>query len=196
MIITPLLKPSGYILTTALVESLYHILPEECHSAPIASKDHLKGMVSAASHLLKTLSKSVTTASKVYQYLRDLLPSDDGFEPLLQFSASPPKQNIATNGNNPLDCSADLDILSEAFCRAIVDRRGQDNESEPTHKKSNNQNFLPLTIGFPESFGTDCLPGMDDLQRQFLMEMDLEDMAFKKPLPMHCSPTPFGGDLL
>ncbi|OGE51819.1 hypothetical protein PENARI_c012G11376 [Penicillium arizonense] len=192
------LKPSGYILTTSLVEILYHILPEECDPKPIIPGELLKGMVCAASQLLQTLSNSVATASKVYQYLRDLLPPYDRFRPFDEFTASPPSQNEA-NQKAPFHCSADLDTLSETFWRTIVDRPGQEKSPAATHSEPSNPNFLPFSMAMSENFATDCLPfKMDDLQCQLLMGMDLEDMAFKAPhaLSVDYSTTHFGGDLL
>ncbi|KAJ5289663.1 uncharacterized protein N7443_009916 [Penicillium atrosanguineum] len=198
MTMTTSLRPSGYILTTSLVEILYHIVPEECDPKPIFSVELLKGMVCSASQLLQTLSNSVATASHVYQYLRDLLPPYDRFRPLDGLTASPPSQNGA-NQKAHLDCSADLDTLSETFWRTIVDRPGQDRSPAGIHSEPNNQGFLPFSMAMSKNPATDCLPfKVDDFQCQLLMNMDLEDIAFKAQhaLPMDYSTTHFGGDLL
>lgn len=196
MITTTSLKPSGYILTTALVESLYHLIPEECHPAPVVSNELVKGMVYGASQLLQTLSRSVATASKVYQYLQDLLPSDNGFEPSEEFTASSPRQTVADQ-NFPLDCSTDLDIFSETFWKTFMDRSEPDRSSAHMHLGPKNQSFPPSSMVIPESFPTDGLPfRMDELHCQLLMGMDPEDMAFGAPLPLDCSTTDFRGDLL
>jgi hypothetical protein len=196
MITTTSLKPSGYILTTALVESLYHLIPEECHPAPVVSNELLRQMVYGASQLLQTLSKSVATASKVYQYLQDLLPSDNGFRPPEEFTASPPRQDPA-NQSLPLDCTADLDIFSQTFWKTFVDRSEQDRSlAAHTHSEPQNQKFLSSMI-LPESLPTDGYPyKLDELQCHLLMGMDPEEMVFGAPLSLDCSATDFRGDLL
>ncbi|KAJ5639985.1 uncharacterized protein N7484_007847 [Penicillium longicatenatum] len=195
MITTTSLKPSGYILTTALVESLYHLIPEECHPAPVVSNELLRQMVYGASQLLQTLSKSVATASKVYQYLQDLLPSDNGFKPPEKLTASPPRQDPA-NQSLPLDCSADLDIFSQTFWKTFVDRSEQDRSSAAhTHSEPQNQKFLS-SMFIPESLPTDGCPyKLDELQCHLLMGMDPEEMVFGAPLSSDCSATDFRGDL-
>jgi hypothetical protein len=198
MTMTTSLKPSGYILTTSLVEVLYHILPEECDQKPIVPVEHLREMVCTTSQLLQTLSDSVATASKVYQYLRDLLPTYDKVGPFDEFTASSPSRKRA-NQKTPLDCSADLDTLSETFWRTIVDRPGQERSPAAIHSDPSNQNLLPFSLAISENYATDCLPKeMEDLQCQLLMGMDLESMAFKAPhaLSMDYSATQFQGDLL
>ncbi|KAJ5646570.1 hypothetical protein N7490_002942 [Penicillium lividum] len=197
MITTTSLKPSGYILTTALVESLYHLIPEECHPAPVASNELLKGMIYGASQLLQTLSRSVATASKVYQYLRDLLPSDNGFEVPEESTVSPPRQNSGDQ-NLPLDCSADLDIFSQTFWKTFMDRSEQDKNPEAqTYSEPKSQSFMQSSMMMPESLPTDGLPfTLDELQCQLLMGMDPEDMAFGAPISLGCSMTDFRGDLL
>lgn len=192
---TPSLKPSGYFLTTALVESLYHILPEECRSTPIIPSERLRGLVHAASQLLQTLSRSVATASKVYQYLRDLLPFDDGFELPDNMSGSPPSQNLPGQ-HIPVDFSADLGILSETFWRAIADRPVHDSSSLPILTNSKGQELLPSAVELPEGFAPDCLPLLDDLQCKFLMDLDLEDMPFNAPPSVDYYTANIGGDLL
>ncbi|KAJ5798373.1 uncharacterized protein N7503_007669 [Penicillium pulvis] len=197
MITTTSLKPSGYILTTALVESLYHLIPEECHSTPVVSNELLKGMIYGASQLLQTLSKSVATASKVYQYLQDLLPSDNAFKPPEEFSVSPPREN-SVDQSMPLDCSADLDIFSQTFWKTFMDRSEQDRSpAVQTHSESKSQSFMPGSMMMAESLPTEGLPfRLDELQFQFLMGMDPEEMAFEAPLSLDCSTTDFRGDLL
>ncbi|KAJ5537782.1 hypothetical protein N7494_007261 [Penicillium frequentans] len=197
MITSTSLKPIGYILTTALVESLYHLIPEECHPAPVVSNDLLKGMVYGASQLLQTLSKSVATASKVYQYLQDLLPSDNGFNPPEGFTVSPSRENSGDQ-NLPLDCSADLDIFSQTFWKTFMDRSEQDRSpAVQSHSESKSQSFMPGSMMMAESLPNEGLPfRLDELQFQFLMGMDPEDMAFEAPLSLDCSTTDFRGDLL
>ncbi|KAJ5999341.1 hypothetical protein N7451_007151 [Penicillium sp. IBT 35674x] len=197
MITTTSLKPSGYILTTALVESLYHLIPEECHPAPVVSNELLKGMICSASQLLQTLSKSVATAYKVYQYLQDLLPSDNGSESPGELTASSPPQDIG-NQNLPLDCSADLDIFSQTFWKSFMDRSEQEKiPAAQVHSEQKNDSFMPPSMMIPESFPTDGLPfRLDELQCQFLMGMHPEDMAFGAPLSLDCFTTDFRGDLL
>lgn len=196
MITTTSLKPSGYILTTALVESLYHLIPEECHPAPVVSNEHLKGMIFGASQLLQTLSKSVATASKVYQYLQDLLPSDNAFKPPEEFSVSP--QENSGDQNLPLDCSADLDIFSQTFWKTFMDRSEPDRSpAVQSHSEPKSQSFMPGSMMMAESLPTEGLPfRLDELQFQFLMGMDPEDMGFEAPLSLDCSTTDFRGDLL
>lgn len=190
MITTSSLKPCGYIMTTALVESLYHILPEEGHPAPVVSHQLLKEMVHEASHLLQTLSESVATASVVYQYLRDLLPPGP---PLGDFTTALTSQR-ATDKSSFLNCATDLETLPETFWRSLVHQPGQDSSPAPNHPDPNDQSSVMVP---PESLVSDCVPfQLDDLQSPFLLDLDLGDMVFKSPLSLNDSTAPFGADPL
>ncbi|KAJ5951307.1 uncharacterized protein N7479_009720 [Penicillium vulpinum] len=154
MMTTTSLKPCGYILTTTLVEVMYHVIPEESHPAPIASHGLLKGMVHDAIQLLQTLSESVATASKVCRYLENLLPLDD---PLTASTSQ-----MAVKKAPFLSSSTDLETLSEKFWKIIVDQPGQGTSSAPTHTQ-------PSIIEIDESFVSDYLPfQLNDLQSQFV----------------------------
>lgn len=183
------LKPCGYILTTALVESLYHILPEDGHTAPVVSHILLKEMVHEATQLLQTLSESVATASVVYQYLRDLLPPG----PLGDFSTASTSQT-AMDQSCFLDCPTDLEPLPETFWRSLVHQPGQVSSSAPNHPEPKDQ---PSAIVPTGSLVSDCVPfQLDDLQSPFLLDLDFGDMVLKTPLSLNDSTAQFGGDLL
>ncbi|KAL3481534.1 hypothetical protein BJX99DRAFT_253459 [Aspergillus californicus] len=195
MITTASLKPCGYIMTTALVESLYHILPEDGHPAPVVSHKLLNEMIHDASQLLQTLSESVATASVVYQYLRDLLPPKDCLGPLDGFPTASTMQR-ATNQPSFLNCPTDLEPLSEAFWRSLGPQPRQDGSSAPTGPEPKDHTCQPSAMVPPGSFVSDCLPfQLDELQSQFLLD-HLDDMAFEIPLSLDNSTTQFGGDLL
>lgn len=191
MVTTTSLKPCGYILTTALVECLYHVLPEECRSISVISSGSLKGIVFTASQLLRTLSKSTAMASKVYHYLRDVLPSDDGFGPIDKFAVISPSPNME-DPQVLQDC-----LVSERFWKSIMDCPEQDSTSAPTNAGSGNTNFIPGGIEPPEGSMADYLPfRFDDIPGQFLMDLDLEGVSLKDPLFLDYATTPLGGDLL
>ncbi|KAL4811337.1 hypothetical protein BDV18DRAFT_155943 [Aspergillus unguis] len=196
--ITTYLRPSGYFLTTSLVEVLYHILPEECDPKPVVSGEALKSMVGTASQLLQSLANSVATASKVYQYLRDLLPPRDGFSSC-DDSATSPLGQVKANHNTPFDCSSDSNTLSDTFWTSIINRPGQEKGPASSHPGPIDPNFLRFSMPTPGNLATDCFPfELDDLQCQFLMGVNLEDPTCKAPdtLSMDYSATRFGGDLL
>lgn len=191
MITTTSLKPCGYILTTALVECLYHVLPEECQSTSIVPSGSLKGIVFTASQLLRTLSKSTAMASKVYHYLRDVLPSDDGFGPLGKFAKISPSPNIA-DPQGLQDC-----LVSEKFWRSIMDCPAQDSASVPTNAVSGNMNIIPTGLELSADSAGDYLPfKLDDISGQLLMDLDLESLSFKDPLSLDYATTPLIGNLL
>jgi hypothetical protein len=189
IITTASLKPCGYIMTTVLVECLYHILPEEGHPTPVVSHKLLKEMVHDASQLLQTLSESVATASVVYQYLRDLLPPG----PLGDFPTASTSQRT-TDQSSFLDCPMDLDPFPETLWRSLVHHPGQDSSSAPNHPEPKDQ---PSAMVPPGSLVSDCVPfQLDDLQSPFLLDLDLGDTVFKSPLPLNDSTAQFGGDPL
>lgn len=183
------LKPCGYILTTALVESLYHILPEDGHTAPVVSHNLLVEMVHEASQLLQTLSESVATASVVYQYLRDLLPPG----PLGDFPTASTSQRAMDQScfsNYPTD----LEALPETFWRSLVHLPGQDSSSAPNHPEPKDE---PSGMVPPGCLVSDCTEfQLDDLQSPFLLDLELGDMTFKTPLSLNDFTAQFGGNLL
>ncbi|OKO95210.1 hypothetical protein PENSUB_11289 [Penicillium subrubescens] len=76
-------KPSGYFLTSALVESLYWIEIERRQETPVAEACHLDSIKETARRLLHDLSLSIGAASRAYQSLSDVL-SNNVWEELLQ----------------------------------------------------------------------------------------------------------------
>jgi hypothetical protein len=76
-------KPSGYFLTSALVESLYWIEIERRQETPVAEECHLDSIKETAKRLLHDLSLSIGAASRAYESLSDVL-SNNVWEELLQ----------------------------------------------------------------------------------------------------------------
>lgn len=76
-------KPSGYFLTSALVESLYWIEIERRQDSPVAEASHLESIKETARRLLHDLSLSIGAASRAYESLSDVL-SKNVWEELLQ----------------------------------------------------------------------------------------------------------------
>ena len=178
MATTTSLKPIGYILTTALVESLYHVLPEESRAAPVVSNKLLKDLIDGASQALQSLSKSVATASKIYDYLKDLLPPNDKYSSLDAFVSG---QNT-TDQNMPLDCSLDLDALSDSFWGDFSNQ-----PSEPIHMGEGNKTLPLLPMGRTEIFTMNgWLFNSDDLQGQMLTDLRSESMELGN-LSLNCT---------
>lgn len=70
-------RPSGYVLTSSLVECIYHIVPEyRDRSSPL---DHnvIECTLRKASSLLKTLAESVGAASRAFRALHCVLRTDE-----------------------------------------------------------------------------------------------------------------------
>lgn len=169
MVMAALLRPLGYILTTALVECLYYILPEECHPAPVVSHKLLKDLINDASQALQSLSKSVATASKIYQSLKDLLPSDD------ELDASSYDQE-AVDQTMHLDCFSGLDVLSETFWGSFPNEFPM-----PKQTKQSHQAFPSSPVGSSKRFTMEGLPfnfNFDDLQSQILTDLNLNNTSF------------------
>jgi hypothetical protein len=82
-------KPSGYFLTSALVESLYWIEIERRQETPVAEACHLDSAKETARRLLHDLSLSIGAASRAYESLSDVL-SNNVWEDLLQDSENLP----------------------------------------------------------------------------------------------------------
>lgn len=76
-------KPSGYFLTSALVESLYWIEIERRQATPVDGACHLDNIKEIARRLLHDLSLSIGAASRAYESLSDIL-SNNVWEELLQ----------------------------------------------------------------------------------------------------------------
>jgi hypothetical protein len=76
-------KPSGYFLTSALVESLYWIEIERRQETPVAEECNLDSIKETAKRLLHDLSLSIGAASRAYESLSDVL-SNNVWEELLQ----------------------------------------------------------------------------------------------------------------
>ncbi|KAJ5717728.1 hypothetical protein N7488_003374 [Penicillium malachiteum] len=170
MVMAAWLKPLGYILTTALVECLYYILPEECHPTPVVSNKLLKDLIYDASQALQSLSKLVATASKIYQSLKDLLPSDNALD---SFDASSHDQQ-AVDQTMPLNCFSDLDATSETFWEGFSNKSPIPRHTETSHRA------IPFSsMGPSEIFTTEGLPvHFDDLQSQILSDLSLDNPVF------------------
>ena len=71
-------QASGYVLTSSLVESLYHVVPE--YRDRSSSFDHrtVESTLRKAENLLSTLSQTVGAAFRAFRALRCVLKSDEG----------------------------------------------------------------------------------------------------------------------
>ncbi|KAL4802967.1 hypothetical protein BDV18DRAFT_145959 [Aspergillus unguis] len=98
-------KPTGYLLTSALVESLYWIENErqQPHPAvPEAKLDSLKGL---AGKLLQNLALTVGAAARAYESLSDLLSTD-----LSALDSQTLDFSRTVSETNPQDPSLDLSL--------------------------------------------------------------------------------------
>ncbi|PWY72572.1 hypothetical protein BO83DRAFT_427209 [Aspergillus eucalypticola CBS 122712] len=165
MAISTSLKPFGYMLTTALVECLYHVVPEESCSSPITPRKALRGIVLTTSQLLRTLSRSTAMAYKVYQYLQDILPIHDTVATCHDLSESSVSQNI--DQQIPQDCPMLMDMSSEDSRKALGDGLGQDSTTAFTNSGS-----MPPALELPDFCSIVYSPSeLEGLQRQSGMDL-------------------------
>lgn len=92
-------KPSGYILTSALVESLYWVEFERRQTSPVFSQSFLDGIKTATRKLLHDLSLSVSAAARAYESLRDVFFTENLGE-FCQVSSQGELANAAGSANN------------------------------------------------------------------------------------------------
>lgn len=76
-------KPSGYFLTSALVESLYWVELERRQDHPVHPGTHLDNTKSLATKLLRNLSLESGAAARAYEALGDVLSTEslESFDP-------------------------------------------------------------------------------------------------------------------
>jgi len=76
-------KPSGYFLTSAVVESLYWIELERRQDVPVLPETLLSNTISFAAKLLRNMSFESGAAARAYEALSDVLSTDslESFQP-------------------------------------------------------------------------------------------------------------------
>jgi len=85
-------RPAGYILTTSLVECIYHIVPEYRDRSSSLDHSAIQSMLRQASSLLQNLTYTVGSASRAFRALHCVLRSDNipaeslyDYQPLASF---------------------------------------------------------------------------------------------------------------
>lgn len=119
-------KPSGYILTSALVESLYWVEFERRQIWPVFSQSFLEGIKTATRKLLHDLSMSVSAAARAYESLREVFLTEN-LDEFCQISSQGELANAAGSTNH-------LNFMAEKMWQIPVEsaesRQGQDIPSD------------------------------------------------------------------
>lgn len=90
-------KPSGYFLTSALVESLYLLELERRRTHPVVSSSSLESLKILAKELLHDLSLNIGSAARAYESLSEVLSASSWETQQSDFDGALPSSKCLSN---------------------------------------------------------------------------------------------------
>ncbi|KAF9891930.1 hypothetical protein FE257_002893 [Aspergillus nanangensis] len=154
-------KPSGHILTSALVESLYCVVSELRKEDSVIPHRTLERVKIDAGRILRRLSYTIGAAARAYESLRDVLSSDDNESHLPSHivDQTQPSEDLSRF----LDFSGSADTLGERIWRVAAEPIDFDDNPGNTSRVVNGaRETSPLhsADGFESAF-SDVVGGFD-----------------------------------